>query len=634
MSLKRRLSTAYAEAFFPDSKKPRTRHPLDHLSDLSDELLIRILQNLPIQSLIQCQRLSHRFYTLAGDSQIWKNLYYNRFVLPRAMRIPGIRAAPVDEALRFSSRTSKWLNDSYLVNRSDGKKTNWKSQYKLRHNWAIGACEVQEINVADRPSVPATLAKLVEGIVVTANKEEGLRAWDLKGKRVVAACELADGDIPTCLAVDTQNSNENLLEITVGFVDGGWGIWRLDVTTRSFNCAYRHPASSNGRLSAIAIANPYIITTTDSQLLSLYTLAGPPPASEPVSKGLSLQVEENITAEQDNGLEPESTEEQTQELRDFKPHLLASLHSHTSWPPVTLSIRTTSTTIIASIAYSLPTYFEGYTIGLQELHISPTTGTITSSRIATALPQGFHSSLKSSSMLAHSTFPEPPTSLTYAHPYLLACHSDNTLTLYLCTSTATHLGISTGGRLWGHTSSVAAAEITPRGKAVSVSSRGDELRVWDLEGGLATNMPPAPAPISHNSAERKPLDATAETGPSISRPSTPYRPPRAKGRKSVMARSVAIRAELRSSPSKFSVASSDRPGGLRRVESDPALGRRSARGNDEVGNDYKLEQVDMTEEESSWVGFDDEVVIVLKESVGRGYPLRRGKQALVVYDFR
>ena len=61
-----------------------------------------------------------------------------------------------------------------LVNRADGKVTNWKMQYKLRHNWSIGACEVQEIHVADRPSVPSMLVRLADGVVVTADKEEGL----------------------------------------------------------------------------------------------------------------------------------------------------------------------------------------------------------------------------------------------------------------------------------------------------------------------------------------------------------------------------------------------------------------------------------------------------------------------------
>merc|ERR1712093_154 len=180
------------------------------------------------------------------------------------------------------------------------------------------------------------------------------------------------------------------------------------------------------------------------------------------------------------------------------PRLLASLKSHTSWPPLSLSIRTTPTTLIASIAYTLRTYTSGYTVGLQELHLSLTTGSVKFSRLTSALPQGFTSILapssspSSASNSENSTSPAGtsrsetscPTSLSYSHPYILATHPDNALTLYLCTSTASTLSITSGTKLWGHTSSVSSAEITPRGKAVSVSTRGNELRGWELEGGL------------------------------------------------------------------------------------------------------------------------------------------------------
>ena len=87
--------------------------------------------------------------------------------------------------------------------------------------------------------------------------------------------------------------------------------------------------------------------------------------------------------------------------------------------------------------------------------------------------------------------PEPsltkPTSLSYSHPYLLASHPDNTLTLYLVQSTETALSIGDRSRLWGHTSSVSGAHVGDRGKAVSVSAHGDEIRVWELEGGLGSS---------------------------------------------------------------------------------------------------------------------------------------------------
>ena len=76
--------------------------------------------------------------------------------------------------------------------------------------------------------------------------------------------------------------------------------------------------------------------------------------------------------------------------------------------------------------------------------------------------------------------------MSYSHPYLLVAHPDNTLSLYLVKSTASTLSIGPGNRLWGHTSSISGAHVGIRGKAVSVSRIGDELRVWDLEGGTAS----------------------------------------------------------------------------------------------------------------------------------------------------
>jgi WD40 repeat protein len=71
--------------------------------------------------------------------------------------------------------------------------------------------------------------------------------------------------------------------------------------------------------------------------------------------------------------------------------------------------------------------------------------------------------------------------MSYSHPYLLTSHADNTLTMYLLVSDSRRLFVRGGQRLWGHTSSVSAVQVTNRGKAVSVSSRGDEIRIWELE---------------------------------------------------------------------------------------------------------------------------------------------------------
>jgi hypothetical protein len=53
--------------------------------------------------------------------------------------------------------------------------------------------------------------------------------------------------------------------------------------------------------------------------------------------------------------------------------------------------------------------------------------------------------------------------------------------IYLVMSDTDKLDITAGRRLWGHTSSVSGAEVSGRGKAVSVSTKGNEIRVWELE---------------------------------------------------------------------------------------------------------------------------------------------------------
>jgi hypothetical protein len=601
MTLKRRRSSAGSSKEVPASKRSRVKDPQDRFSPLSDEIIIRILHHLPIRTLIACQLISHRLYLLAGDSQIWKNLYYNRFVLPRALRIPGLKSSSVvkqDEALNFASRRSKWLDETTLVNRADGRKTNWKKQYKLRHNWSRGACEVQEIFVADRAPVPAMLVRLAEGVVVTADRENGLRAWDLKGKKLITDCQLEGDAVPTCLAVDELGCGHGKLGIALGFLDGGFGIWRLDVKGRTFVMDYRHPKSSNGALSAVAFAQPYVLTITKSQLLSLYSFSPDIVAADDESQDDRLENRETdklpkMGSRSEEVLAPSDS-------ASTQPRLLASLKSHTSWPPLSLSIRMAASTIIASIAYSLPTYLSGYTIGLQELHLSTTTGLITSSRLASALPQGFSSMSGSPSSGVSSPLPtfspgrSRPTALSYSHPYILATNLDNTLTLYLCTSTSTSLSITPGTRLWGHTSSVSSAEITPRGKAVSVSTRGNELRVWELEGGA-----------SHSSSA-----ASSSTAASAWASSAGSERERARKRSNKLAeRSVQILASpagagTTSPPSLVSHASNIDGGGTGEEPSGPEDGEASKR----------------------WVGFDEEMVIVLKES-------GRGTQALMIYDF-
>ena len=394
-----------------------------------------------------------------------------------------------------------------------------------------------------------------QGTIYTADSISGLRAWSTKNKHdFIASIPLTGKDgkprLPSSMAIDTRDSDPGREKVIVGFEDGVFIVFELQRDEMVFRVLFEHAPSTNGMLSALAYSSPYLLTMTEDQLLSIYVFSN--------------------TEMQNVILQP--------------PRLLFSLRSHTAWPPVSLSIRTTATSVTASIAYALPTYLSGWTVGIQEMRLS-LDGELLESRLATAAEQNHQilygqRSISSPSTRSSSPFPgrsrelslavtpnhSKPTSMSYSHPYLLVAHPDNTLSLYLVRSTSSSLSIGAGTRLWGHTSSISGAHVGMRGKAVSVSRLGDELRVWDLEGGMST------------SANRK--------------------------------RSRNGELSVRVQPSRGILNEE--------VQADP--GQR-------VGLRLALEQrFDDSAISRGWVGFDEQHVIVLREK-------GEGSQALVVHDF-
>lgn len=401
---------------------------------------------------------------------------------PRAAKIPGIRNhGESTRSLHFSSRVSKWLEDDNLVKR--GRATDWKRQYRLRHNWSQGNCKISQTRVTDRQSVPPLIVRFHDAILVTVDSMTGLRAWSVEGEnRVLATMALPchSGGItrtPTALAIDTSSTGSGIIRIATGFSDGALSIYHFVIAKQSFLHRHASIPSSHSAVEAIAYSCPYLLTMTGTKLLSLYHL----------------------------DLNPESEERSDERPA---PRLLSSLKSNTAWPPFSLAIRSSSTNIFASITYAMPTFLAGWSVGLQELRLT-SDGGILESRLTSAASQGFtlfsDSQLQSSPLTRNlplrsqpiwesGTFSTKPTSLSYTHPYVLAAHPDNTLTFYVVTSDSNRLSIGPGYRLWGHTSSVSGAYVGDRGKAVSVSRHGNDLRVWELESRLcrgSSKRPPA-----------------------------------------------------------------------------------------------------------------------------------------------
>lgn len=378
------------------------------------------------------------------------------------MRIRGLKDTTASsEAFRYSSKLAKWLDDGHLVQK--GRSTDWKRQYRLRDNWWRGHCKVREVEVAEPPA-PPVLVKIYQGITFTAGAKNGLRAWttkkdplliashDFRGNKVEAsaACD------PTALGIDSESSTH--IDICVGFGDGSFNIYQLE--PGKFRLRYAHAPSVNGAISAVAMSFPYVLTMSDKRILSLYRFHLAEAHSIPLSD----------------------------------PQLLASLKSSCVFAPISLSIRPATDGLVASVAYAFARLSSGWSVGLQELRMTEG-GAAWDSRLTSSVETNATSfqSIKDqdAAVSARSAASQPfvlhpqtmarPTALSYSHPYLLASLPDNTLMTYLVTSNADKLEITPGRRLWGHTSGVSGVQVSDRGRAVSVSTRGNEIRVWELE---------------------------------------------------------------------------------------------------------------------------------------------------------
>ncbi|KAE8378736.1 hypothetical protein BDV26DRAFT_261111 [Aspergillus bertholletiae] len=460
---------------YPSPKRRRVSqaHNGDYLSFLSNEILLLILSYLPIPALLKCQRVSRRFHALAGDSELWKRQYYSRWVRPRARRLARIRrTTPHFSSLQYSPIVATWLDHSHLVRK--GSNTNWKKQYRLRHNWSKGICRVTAVEFPQPPQ-PPILVQFCAGLVFIADSHHGLRVWHADNTNSCLAsipfpnAKTQAPIVPTSLKA-TYSSQQNVTRIAVGFKNGCFSVYNMDIRALQLELGFTYTSSTDEAITGIALSFPYILLVSQCNVLSLFSIQ---------------------TVDENSDYNPVELKE--------KACLLATLKAESILAPMSLSVRVAGSNIISSIVYSFYHVGCGWSIGIQELHFNKS-GQQISSRLTTTVdsqygviplrpssqaPEGQQPSLNNV-LYGWPTEPsilhrEPPTSISYSHPYLLTSHADNTLTVYLVVSTTNSLYVKGGQRLWGHTTSIAAAQVGDHGKAVSVSSRGDEIRIWELE---------------------------------------------------------------------------------------------------------------------------------------------------------
>ncbi|CCX29862.1 Similar to hypothetical protein [Tuber melanosporum Mel28]; acc. no. XP_002836060 [Pyronema omphalodes CBS 100304] len=429
---------------------------------LSDELFLRICHGLSPTDLASFQLVSHRCSRIAVDGHIWKALYYRRFVLPRVLRIRGLGREQVGD---YSSRTSRWLDDDKLV-QAEG--TNWKARYKLRHNWTQGSCGLRKINAACADEVEEDAVgershvKLFDGIIIAASKTRGLRAMRIQNTdQLIARMPLYSQSLPfscvgppTAMAIDEESGGESgLLNVTVGFENGSFAIYQLDMTGEisEFRTRYIHKLPGNRSATgcyAMASLGPFLAMMR-GQTWDIYEFE----ASSAASLSENERGETRLGADGAVGGEQLDTDGDHKTNLQFRnspssvsrmtmlhaPILLQSLRSATVWPPLVLSLRRSlNDTMLASVVYSCA-LLDGWSVGIQQLRFKihgnlsrrPTIGKrldhrtaiLEESRIATAVQPGFTSVLGNAGEEGLATYSTSGATWGHPHPGMATGHS-------------------------------------------------------------------------------------------------------------------------------------------------------------------------------------------------------------------
>lgn len=355
-----------------------------------------------------------------------------------------------------STTARRWLNEDHLV--SQRSTTDWKKEYRIRHNWSNGACDVKEVIIDKEPHEHPVVADMHDGVVLTADQTHGVRAWSVRGEEGMlhSAVLQSDQRRPTTITIDIRHEGERGKRFCIGFSDGTLDVFGFD-RHDGFHLIAQFCEPQQESIKALSMAWPLVMTLSPTQRLRIFDCVFH--TSSSTSPRPVLEIQAN------------------------KPY----------WP-TSVSLRAVSDYLLISIAYIEPTFFSGHNVGIQELKIS-NNGHLIHTRTALA-PSNTYRPL-TASCAAEALRPVPakleqrnagPLSLSHSHPYLLVSQPDRTLSLYMVTSTPESLSISSGRTLWGHSSSVSGAHIGKRGKAVSASKRGNELLIWELENELPLSL--------------------------------------------------------------------------------------------------------------------------------------------------
>ncbi|KAK6497056.1 hypothetical protein TWF506_004540 [Arthrobotrys conoides] len=490
-----------------------------HLLALPQELILRVLHFLPVQTLLTVSRVSRKLHALASDQQLWKSKFWAKFILPRLQRrarlsIPnshGSREPKIEPGVVADWKL--WLEDHVLIQEernlaaalvpsSNASKSikphknlinghssfpkqpeitkptlDWKGKFRLRSNWQRGVAQSSELELLnsisknDNKSSPI-VGKFYEGYFFSADSRHGIRVFGRRGQSKELA-ELARRPItlgePTCMSLEESLLNDTSrkryetrnIDFVVGYNNGSYAIYHFNPTSGRLREKYiKHKSDEIGSIEIIAFHFPYLLIITRLNKLSI------------VSFQSTIKGKEIVDLD---GRLPHP------DVPFLPPSLVKNLSVDQSWLPSCLSLRRdpVSDKIIATCVFTVRSVIIGTSITIQEFHLSTKKPVIletqtTSPPLHEALDYVFFGR---AAQLAFTA----PTCVSYRYPFIMTSHADNTLVLYnIFTNEKGKIEILSGHRLWGHNSSVMSVEVGLR-RAVSVDRRG-EVRFWDLQG--------------------------------------------------------------------------------------------------------------------------------------------------------
>ena len=428
----------------PPQSIKRSRKAKVQLLNFTDEVLLRILSFIDVRDLNCLEAVSSRVQRLCNDNSLWRAKFSERWLQRRVLRHSLWRNKDHQPSLSHLNPAHR----SFLLPLDPTQSIDWKRAYRIRSNWVRGRCKKVEVQ-HDKLPAPTQLCCIQQGIVFTADTTSGLtarlRTGSLKSLHRHPLSAAERNRTPTSIASSADCSRSFLLG--VGFSDGSLEIFTFDVKT-GFTSKSRHLCSLKPTTS-VAIVPGYVLTVHDGRLMSLYQLHNDCTTSCLCQPLTALQAEQDIE-------------------------------------PISVSLRKAETHLIAGLAYPIARLGLGWSVGVQEIHLRlpnkssdipgtqcPAKGLAT---IETMTRYAF-----SAPLVMHPKVMQCPSALSYSHPYLVATLSDNTMMAYLVRSTSDRLEILAGQRLWGHTSAISGVMVDSRGKTITVSMRGDDVRIWDLE---------------------------------------------------------------------------------------------------------------------------------------------------------